>query len=331
MKPKIGLVGYFGWGNFGDELFVDAHREHLSEHFDLEVVSDMTVAPYLSDARVDSLKDFDAFLIGGGDLINPAAISSLYWRQEYLEKPVFVYGIGVPQPAKKASKSISYYQEFFRHKNTKCTVLRDIESKRYFDSVIQPAVAAVTYPDAVCAMTLPKAVPSESKLLGVTIRSHGSVVGGYEHVRRAVNQAKELGYKVRIIVMGNGKLGAADHEVSQDFLEEDEELVYSESLDDICVAIGECHQLISIKFHGMIVAAMYGVPSLQLSSTAKNRNFLRYIQRLDMLSSYNSDDLFERVSRYPVPLHSLLRTKLKRDSRAGYAHLIACMRAELGI
>src|SRR4028118_1926988 len=96
MRPKVGLVGYFGWGNFGDELFIETHRQYLSRHYDLEVVHDLLTEPYFTRPIEEVVEKYDAFLIGGGDLLNPARVSNLYWRMEYLQKPVFVMGLGVP-------------------------------------------------------------------------------------------------------------------------------------------------------------------------------------------------------------------------------------------
>ncbi len=330
-KPKVGLVGYFGWGNFGDELFVAAHREFLSDRFDLEVVHDLVEAPYFSRAAEKNLKSFDAFLIGGGDLVNPSVVSPLYWRNDYLDKPVFVYGLGVPQPNRKRSAAINHYKSFFESSSVKLTVMRDVESMRYFNYVMEPSVPAVTFPDAVCAMSMPVVEQKNDgdKILGVSIRSHRSVVGGYEQVRKAADTAREKGYRIRNIVMGTGSIGSADHEITKSFAREDEEIVYSEDLGTICEAIGSCNQLVSMKFHGMIVAALYGVPSLQLSATPKNRNFLRYIQRPDMSSNYSSEELYLQIPRYPVSIHSLLVGKLKRDSRAGYQTLTDSMSKHL--
>lgn len=326
MKPKIGLVGYFGWGNYGDELFVEAHKKNLSEDFDLEVVHDLLEAPYLSKQAIKNLESYDGFLIGGGDLINPNAISKLYWRRDYLKKPVFVYGIGVPNSKIKQSPALDYYREFFNHDNVKLTVLRDRESCQYFNSVIKPKNEALSYPDAVCSLEMPAAKSFDGKTIGFSIRSHHSVVGNYEQVREAVDTAKSLGYSVKLIVMSTGILGEKDYKVAKEFAKDDEEIIYSESLDDISSAIGGVDQLVSMKFHGMIVAAMYAVPSVQMSSTPKNRNFLRYLQRMELQSNYNSDDLYTRIPHYPAKIHSLLVRKLKRDSLEGYKRLRECMK-----
>jgi polysaccharide pyruvyl transferase WcaK-like protein len=45
---KIGLIGFFGWGNFGDELFLEVYKEYLGNDFDIEVIHDMDKKPYFS-------------------------------------------------------------------------------------------------------------------------------------------------------------------------------------------------------------------------------------------------------------------------------------------
>ena len=36
-KPTIGLVGFFGWGNYGDELFVDVWKQVLGKDFNIKI------------------------------------------------------------------------------------------------------------------------------------------------------------------------------------------------------------------------------------------------------------------------------------------------------
>ena len=87
---RIGMVGYFGWGNFGDELFLKVHRQHLEDKYDLQVVHDLQQEPYHSRPLAEVVDEYDGFLIGGGDLLNPLRVSGLYWQMEYLKKPVIV-------------------------------------------------------------------------------------------------------------------------------------------------------------------------------------------------------------------------------------------------
>ena len=324
-KPKIGLVGYFGWGNFGDELFLQAHKEFLSENYDLEVVHDQLTQPSFSDKALEQLKEFDGFLIGGGDLLNPNAVSPLYWKKEYLEKPVFVHGIGCPVLKVKSSKSLDYFNQFFASDSVKHICLRDIESKEYFDACVKPKQATVTYPDAVFAMGMPAIGKRKEKILGIVLRSHKSLVGDYSNLRKAADEAVQLGYRVRLIVGAFGDLGAGDLSVTKDFAKHGEELVYSDDLNELSQAIGECSLVLSMKFHALVVGAMYSVPVIQLSTTQKNRNLFRYLQRPDLMGNYHDTELYRKIPPIPAPIHSLLVGKLKRDSRLGYDLLLSKM------
>ncbi|WP_193085948.1 polysaccharide pyruvyl transferase family protein [Halomonas sp. FME65] len=325
-RPKIGLVGYFGWGNFGDELFMEAHKQFLAKDYDLEVVHDKLEQPYFSDSALEKLKSYDGFLIGGGDLVNPNAVSELYWRKEYLEKPIFVHGIGCPNLKVKQSRALNYFHEFFSSESVKHVCLRDVESKKYFDSSVKPKLETVTYPDAVFAMDIPPVNKDpKEKVLGVVLRSHKSLVGEYEQVRKAVDEAKALGYRIRIIVAAFGKLGEGDLAVSKEFSSGGEEVFYSTDLMELCKALGECSLILSMKFHALVVGSMYSVPVIQLSSTQKNRNLFRYMQRPDLLGNYQDADLHRKIPPVPAPIHSLLVKKLKRDAVFGYDSLLASM------
>src|SRR5690625_97050 len=110
---KIALVGYFGWGNFGDELFLEVHRQQLAVSYELFVAHDLLEAPYFSRPVSEVVDEADAILIGGGDLLNPLRVSELYWQMEYLRKPTFVYGLGVPNQPFRREHVLAVYQDFF--------------------------------------------------------------------------------------------------------------------------------------------------------------------------------------------------------------------------
>lgn len=318
---KIGLVGFFGWGNFGDELFVKTHREMLGDDFELEVVNDLTKAPYFSRPLDELVKDYDAFLIGGGDLLNPLRVSELYWNVEFLEKPVFVYGLGVPNQKNSNPKVLQHYRDFMQHPNCKMVVPRDVESYNWIVKNIQPAGRCEWFPDPVCAMSRPAPQPPTEKTLGVVMREHRSLDPDMGPVRDMIDTAKGMGYKIRHLVLANMDLGPGDHERAKLIAEDDEEVFVSDDLDEMCVAISQCSLLATIKFHGMIVATMYGIPSIAMSTTPKNRNFLKMIDRPEMLCSYREPTLKTRLSHYPARIHTLVRGNLYRRSREGYAAL----------
>lgn len=328
---KIGLVGYFGWGNFGDELFVQCHHQHLDGLVELKVVHDLLQEPYFTRDLSEVVKDYDGFLIGGGDLLNPVRMSTLYWRKEYLCKPVFITGLGVPNLKWNRLDILNAYRDFFQHENIKMVIARDPESTNWINANIKPRVPAQFFPDPVCSMRRPEATQNKEKLLGVVIRSHRSLTGDLSHLRRLIDKAVAMGYKVRHIVLGTESIGQADNEITKSFALAGEEIVYTESLADQCVAIAQCHALASIKFHGLIVATMYGIPTIALSTTPKNRNFLRMIDRMDLFGGYNQPDLDTRIFHYPARIHQQVRAHLFKQSTAGYNALKQALRETLAI
>lgn len=63
----IAASGYYGMGNFGDDLFLHTLRQVFHDHH---------VYPW--NSRLDP-RQTDAFIIGGGDLITPYSFSPYYF------------------------------------------------------------------------------------------------------------------------------------------------------------------------------------------------------------------------------------------------------------
>lgn len=325
-KPRVGMVGYFGWGNFGDELFIRSHEQHLGSDYDLYVVNDLLEEPYFSKPVDDIVADTDAFIIGGGDLINPLRISSLYWREEFLQKPTFVFGLGVPGQPFRRDHVVDFYSRFLNHENCKVVVARDVESYDWIKENLAVGDKLTWYPDPVCSVRRPDAVDTKGeKILGVTIREHRSLSEDLSAVRALIDEAKNLGYRIKHIALGTDSIGEADLNRARSIAESDEEVVGGTTLDDLCREISSCSALATIKFHGMVIATMYGIPSIAMSVTPKNKNFLRMIEREEMACSYTDALLPEKLSKYPARIHSRVRGNLYYRSKAGYDHLRSVM------
>lgn len=312
------MVGYFGWGNFGDELFLKAHRQHLGKDYELVVANDLLSAPYFSKPVEELVKDFDGVLIGGGDLLNPLRVSDLYWDMAWLNKPTFIYGLGVPRASFRRENVIAKYKKFVQHDNCKLIVARDVESYEWIKQNLEPGDKLKWYPDPVCALDRPTATPPKEKTLGVVMREHRSLDQDMSHVRKLIDQAKAMDYKIKHLVLATKSLGEGDLKRAQIVAEDGEEIIHSESLDELCTAISSVSALATIKFHGLVVATMYGVPAVAMSVTPKNRNFLRMIERSEMLVSYTDSNLHKHLSHYPARIHQRVRGGLYREAREGY-------------
>lgn len=324
-KPRIGLVGFFGWGNFGDELFLSVHRQFLSDHFEVSVLHDLLEKPYFSGEVRDAVAGVDAIVIGGGDLMIPWQQSELYWKREYLERPVFLIGIGVPRWGGYSNQVIEDLRAFVQHPNVRFICTRDTPSQEWITTHLQPGVAVHTGADMVCALDLPAVDGSKDRVLGVVTRKRKGEADNLEWLERLCEKAAGLDYRIHHLVLGTGRVGAADEEVHGELRIPGKKLVRSDDLDELCTAIGACTAMASMKFHGTVVAAMYGVPSIVLSATDKNRNFMAMIDRPELLSGLEDANLPDRFSPYlaAIPGHS--RTWLHESAAATMQRLTASL------
>jgi polysaccharide pyruvyl transferase WcaK-like protein len=321
---KIGLVGFFGWGNFGDELFVEVYKQFLEPHFEIKVVHDLLKKPYFSKPIKEMIGDCDAFVIGGGDLIIPWSLSDLYWCEEFLSKPVFIHSVGVPTWGGHNREVVQKLRKFVNHENVQYVNARDPESAAWITRHLK-CDKVIEFPDMVCALNLPPAIPAKTPTLGVATRFRRGGQDDYAAVYKLCQKAKDHGYRIRQIILGNRQTGKNDNMAADTFDFPGKEIVYSEDIWDQCRAIGECTVLASMKFHGSVVAAMYGVPSIVLSPTDKSRNFMGRIERTDLLSNLKDPRLADHFSPFMAPIPSLTRNALSIGARDGLEHLKASL------
>lgn len=327
-KKTIGLVGFFGWGNFGDELFVETYRHWLGGEFELRVLNDMIAKPYFSRPLEQVLEGIDAIVIGGGDLVMPWTVSELYWKAEYLRLPVFVVGVGVPTWRGANAAAIQKQAAFFQHPNVRLVEARDRESAEWITRHLQPKVEVAASADIVFALPMPKVTAPEkdTRWLGIVTRDRKGDPDDVTQVRALCSKARDLGFGVRHLVLGIGDVGQRDRARADDLDVPDKEVVASDSLWDLCRAIGSCYAIASMKFHGTVVAVSYGVPSLVLSATDKSRNLMRMIERPELLSSIADRALADRFSPYMASVPSTTRRMLRQRAEATMKRLVDALR-----
>ena len=319
--PRVGLVGFYQWGNYGDELFLEVFREHLGQQFDLGTVFDSLDPPYVTAPIRDIVGDFDAIVIGGGDLVSPVRPRRHYWATEFLRRPVFVTGVGVPtwqggDPAVEAT-----LRPWFQHKSIQSITTRDIESRRWIEQHLSPRAPVASGADLVCALTLPSVERGDDPpVLGVVVRRRHAA-DDLGNIRRLCARGHELGYRVRGIVLAVGAARAGDLEVMNELGLPERDIVVSDDLYALTRAIGECSVLASMKFHGTVVAAMYGIPTIALIRTDKNVNFLRRIGRPDLISGLDDPELPDHLSATMTPISADTRSELRADATAMLAEL----------
>jgi len=328
-RPVVGLVGFYGHGNYGDDLFLEVFREHLGRDFELRSLIVPGRQP-LADRLGRGVRTSHAIVIGGGDLVVPWSTGSRYWEPSYLHRPVFVAGVGVPSWREPMPHVVKRLSAFFGDLHVRFIGARDPESTAWIEANLQPRIDVATSPDLVCGLTLPAAEkPPGRPILGVAVRSR-SEPDDLSHVVRLCARATELGFRVRRIVLATGRVRTQDLEATARLGLDDTELVSTDDLDAISRAIGECTVLATMKFHGVVTATMYGVPAIAMMPTNKTRNFLRRIDRSDLVCAYSNPDLPGAIRTDLAPIPAETRDRLRADAVAHLADLHAAIGAAVG-
>jgi len=320
--PRVGLIGFYGFGNYGDELFVDAFREHLGGHLDIRVLPDLTSSPYFTRPVRKVVRGVDAIIIGGGDLVVPWKLSPLYWNKAYLDRPVYISGVGVAQlkTTEPSLANVRALQEFFRHRNVRYVSARDETSARWIEMHLAPRVPVVRAPDLVCSLTLPGAAPSED-VLGIVTRHRSGHADDYSVVQELANRAIARGMQVRQIVLGVGITGVKDLKHAGALEVPGKQVVHSNRLDDLSRSIGGCRVLATMKFHGTVVASMYGVAPVSMMPTVKSVRYLNALGRPELVSHFSKRSLVDALDPLPDRIDPATIQRLRTESRAALVDL----------
>lgn len=294
---RIGLVGFFGWGNFGDELFFETWHQALSQH-ELIRMNDLIEKPYFSGSAQGKAASVDAILIGGGDLIRTEAISPLYWNGAWVEKPIVVSGIGVAEESKISRPDvIPRLQKFFRSNNVLSVSARDRRSAEWISKNLKPKISVRTVPDLVFSsqkvhefehFALNNTVPRVGFVLNKT-RITKEDIAWWNCLLKAHRQNKII---VELLVLATGD--QKDKEL--DVLRENglaEFAIEFESTDRMLQRLRCMDLVVSAKFHALIVASQYGIPYISLRSTSKSVALAEYTPsvqpRQDIMFLFDSE------------------------------------------
>jgi polysaccharide pyruvyl transferase WcaK-like protein len=134
-------------------------------------------------------------------------------------------------------------------------------------------------------------------------------------------RGRELGYRLRTIVLSTGEVRSRDERALDEVGLDDVERVASDDLVVLTRAIGECTMLFSHKFHGTVVAVSYGIPSVSMSTTDKNRNLLRRLGRPDLVCGFDDPALPDRLTLPPAPIDLGVRDAMAREATASLESL----------
>lgn len=307
MLKKIGISGSFGRGNLGDELFVQTHKRYFGRRAKLFLLTGLPQPYYLRNFSKTLVDEMDAIAIGGGDLICPyrEVMDLDFCSPFYLRRPVHMVGIGVQvNKDLELRNTMRRWRTFLRHKNLKSFTARDAFSKAWLEEKMFKGRNVPYHPDIVLSLPMPKVwMKSKPRTVGLVTRSI-SKTEDLVRVREAAEYLQGQGWNVRHIVFGVGKHGQQEYEKSKHLIIDGKETIYSSNMNTILRAIGKCSLVLSMKLHSSIVASMYDVPVIALSQSLKMKQFMKSIDREDMILPAKSKNLMEILKNGVPPINT---------------------------
>lgn len=294
--PRIGITGSLGRGNYGDELYIKNYQYWFSPWAKLFFMAGLPRQPYLSSFRDEFVDMMDAIVLGGGDLLCPyrEKIDRDFINPAYLRRPVHVAGVGVERNKNDILDGVvGAWSKFLRHKSIHSISNRDKGSADWIREYINPGVPISHHPDLALALPLPKAEKPKGKPIVGLVTRHIKHSKEYRILEKASAYLADRGWRVRHVIGGVGGHGAKDYENAKLLDFPDKEVIYTENLDGISRALGECSLVLSMKLHTTIVAAMYGVPTISVNPVVKARAFMESINRGHLAVSPMTDGLMD--------------------------------------
>ncbi|MGO4832268.1 polysaccharide pyruvyl transferase family protein, partial [Rhizobiaceae sp. 2RAB30] len=285
IRKKIGLVGYYGLGNYGDEYFRIIFEKALAD-CDVSVITGypQRSTPY---EVLRNVVDKEAIIVGGGDLAIPFAFSEAYWRKEYLERPVYMHSIGVPTYGGYNEKAVLKMREFFQHQNVRRISALDERSRDWIEKHLQPKVPVVYEPDMVCTIEVSDIQPVKDRV-GVILR-HQPNLPNPEHFEYLTTSLRAAGKQPYYLVLGTDSTRGDDWSHLQKMQIDNADFGIRSDIESLTEALLSCERLVSMKFHGCVMALINNRPCMALSASDKFSSFYKMVQRPQWLGPFGHD------------------------------------------
>lgn len=309
---NIGLVGYLRFGNFGDELFRIIYSSLLQNKYSLTIMNESTKYPWIYD--YNKIKKFDKIILVGGDLINPAYLSNLYFNDDYLlyDIDIYLFNIGVATENKINIGVLDKLTLFLNHKNIKYISFRDKKSLEWINKNISFGnnIKINLFPHDIvfgAKKFIMPIIPTVSainnnitKTVGIIIRATYDFNINYDKLSKNIIVLSKMGYKIKLIVAGINSIQTDDIEeyiklinlIKNDI---DYELCVPNSISDIIDYINNCDIIISKKFHACIIGIMLEKIVCSLNDETKFSSLFTEMNLMQNIINIDDDNFISRL------------------------------------
>lgn len=324
LRPRLGITGSLGRGNYGDELYVKTYEHWFGGWADLFMLAGLPRQYYFKKYAHEFVDIMDAIVMGGGDLICPyrPRIDGDFINPMYLRRPFHVAGIGVERNKSDVDPEVvERWNKFLSHPSVVSISNRDPGSKEWVEEHFDVNVPVTSHPDLVCALPFPKVTkPKGAPILGIVTR-HIKSAREYALLPKIASKLSARGWRIRHIIGGVGGHGKKDYENAKLLEIENKEIFYSENLDKISRSIGECSLLLSMKLHTTLVGTMYEVPTVCVNPAVKAREFMKAAGREDLVFDPLDPRLLDLVDS-EIPAPDPVRVKQLREEASSALRLL---------
>jgi len=285
------LIGYYGYGNFGDELMREAIEDFFKKfHVEYKIalptrVSKDTISRFNIFELIDAIYDSDIVIYGGGGLLQDITstksflyYSSIIWLSLMFQKPVILFGNSLGPVKKLTDRFI--LKSILKNKNV-FLFARDLVSYRYGKWLNSNTV--LSSDPSVRHLKKFQAQKSDIYDLLIVPRKNSNIEK-YDILKK---------YFQRIIVCPAQKTDiqiarTIANRLGCDLFEN------VDNTEELLSLILSSNFVISERFHPLLVAAYFGIPFISLEGVKTIRFFAKYTDRREFFVK-DTVDVFKRI------------------------------------